>query len=89
MAPVNQNDNGFIECIGANHQTDQQQHFLQTKHSTKRRKMFWHYCAFVIFMFVLPNMTAGQFFSTRDPRYYNREGDFHYRWPNPGDPDYR
>lgn len=26
---------------------------------------------------------------TRDPRYYNREGNFNFNWPNPGDPDYR
>lgn len=50
------------------------------------------HCIFVIFvLIVLPMLANGQIsiFSTRDPRYYNREGDFHYRWPNPGDPDYR
>lgn len=25
---------------------------------------------------------------TRDPRFYSREGDFNFKWPNPGDPDY-
>lgn len=28
-------------------------------------------------------------FVTRDPRFYSREGDFNYKWPNPGDPEYR
>lgn len=27
--------------------------------------------------------------TTRDPRWYSREGDFKYKWPNPGDPEYR
>lgn len=26
---------------------------------------------------------------TRDPRFYSREGDYNFKWPNPGDPDYR
>lgn len=26
---------------------------------------------------------------TRDPRFYSREGDLNYQWPNPGDPEYR
>ncbi|XP_055594157.1 acetylcholinesterase isoform X2 [Uranotaenia lowii] len=32
---------------------------------------------------------CGQFHTTRDPRWYSREGDFNYHLPNPGDPDYR
>lgn len=31
----------------------------------------------------------GQIYPTRDPRFYSREGDLSYKWPNPGDPDYR
>lgn len=101
MAHVSQNKYIF-ECVGAvddeNHhqQANADDHIdqytmQQTKYSSKRRKMLvWHsYCAFVIVLFVLPMLASCQFFSTRDPRYYNREGDFHYRWPNPGDPDYR
>lgn len=42
-------------------------------------------CTIVIAL--LP-ITVGQY-STRDPRFYSREGDFNYKWPNPGDPDYR
>lgn len=42
-------------------------------------------CAIVIAL--LP-IIVGQY-STRDPRFYSREGDFNYKWPNPGDPDYR
>uniref|UniRef100_A0AAG5DBH6 Carboxylesterase type B domain-containing protein n=1 Tax=Anopheles atroparvus TaxID=41427 RepID=A0AAG5DBH6_ANOAO len=33
--------------------------------------------------------TAGQYHTTRDPRWYSREGDFNYKVPNPGDPEYR
>ncbi|XP_037047980.1 cholinesterase isoform X2 [Bradysia coprophila] len=42
-------------------------------------------CTIVIAL--LP-IVAGQY-TTRDPRFYSREGDFTYKWPNPGDPDYR
>uniref|UniRef100_A0A2M4BC65 Putative gliotactin n=1 Tax=Anopheles marajoara TaxID=58244 RepID=A0A2M4BC65_9DIPT len=37
---------------------------------------------------VLPIVT-GQYYTTRDPRWYSREGDFNYKIPNPGEPDYR
>lgn len=47
------------------------------------QSMWW--CAIVIAL--LP-IIVGQY-STRDPRFYSREGDFNYKWPNPGDPDYR
>lgn len=57
----------------------------------KRKKMFitvnrisW-FCTIVI---VLLPIVVGQY-TTRDPRFYSREGDFNYKWPNPGDPDYR
>lgn len=36
----------------------------------------------------LPAITNGQAV-TRDPRFYSREGDYNYKWPNPGDPEYR
>lgn len=42
-------------------------------------------CTIVIAL--LP-IVVGQY-STRDPRFYSREGDYNYKWPNPGDPDYR
>ncbi|XP_058446589.1 acetylcholinesterase isoform X1 [Malaya genurostris] len=32
---------------------------------------------------------GGQYHTTRDPRWYSREGDYSYHLPNPGDPDYR
>lgn len=37
---------------------------------------------------VLVPITYGQMV-TRDPRFYSREGDLNYQWPNPGDPEYR
>ncbi len=42
-------------------------------------------CTIVIAL--LP-IVVGQW-TTRDPRFYSREGDYNYKWPNPGDPDYR
>lgn len=36
----------------------------------------------------LPYLSKCQY-STHDPRWYSREGDFNYQWPNPGDPEYR
>lgn len=43
---------------------------------------------FVLCFAVLPCMIECQY-STRDPRWYSREGDYNYQWPNPGDPEYR
>lgn len=39
----------------------------------------------LIFLIIINNV-KGQ---TRDPRFYSREGDRNFKWPNPGDPDYR
>lgn len=87
--PRHHSDRMENECNGADHRTDRDQTpSMQTKRFAKRRKMLWNYCAFVILV-LLPSLVSGQFWTTRDPRYYNREGDFHYKWPNPGDPDYR
>uniref|UniRef100_A0A182TIQ4 Secreted protein n=1 Tax=Anopheles melas TaxID=34690 RepID=A0A182TIQ4_9DIPT len=37
----------------------------------------------------LVGVCDGQYYTTRDPRWYSREGDFNYKIPNPGDPEYR
>lgn len=42
-----------------------------------------------IVLFTLPYLSECQFYPTRDPRWYSREGDYNYPWPNPGDTDYR
>lgn len=71
-------------------------YFNETTHEQrtkgfKRKKSFFIVnqmtlcCTIVIAL--LP-IVFGQY-STRDPRFYSREGDFNYKWPNPGDPDYR
>ncbi|XP_055307526.1 neuroligin-like protein glit-1 [Sitodiplosis mosellana] len=41
----------------------------------------------VVFL-ALPYLCECQY-PTRDPRWYRREGDYKYQWPNPGDPEYR
>lgn len=38
---------------------------------------------------VYVSLASGQYHTTRDPRWYSREGDYSYHLPNPGDPDYR
>lgn len=44
---------------------------------------------FLIFVtIVIPNSVSAQW-TTRDPRFYSREGVHDYYPPNPGDPDYR
>lgn len=47
------------------------------------------YCMFIVFCFLLPRLIECQYSPHQDPRYYNREGDYSYHWPNPGDPEYR
>lgn len=96
MASVNQNAHENDCARRSNHSVEDhnsQQCVKRTYLSMKCRKLMNCHLknAFVIILFVLPMLANGQIsiFSTRDPRYYNREGDFHYRWPNPGDPDYR
>lgn len=65
----------------------------------KRRKTFnvygvicnnnVQYCLLVVFCFLLPKFIECQFQYPHDPRFYSREGDHNYHWPNPGDPEYR
>ena len=45
-------------------------------------------CFIVVSFCILVPISYGQLV-TRDPRFYSREGDFNYKWPNPGDPEYR
>lgn len=57
----------------------------------RRKKSFFPvneviWCCTVLIA-LLP-IAIGQY-TTRDPRFYSREGDYSYKWPNPGDPDYR
>lgn len=65
-----------------------------SEHTTKRfrRKKSVHLVNEVIWcctiVIALLPIVAGQY-TTRDPRFYSREGDYSYKWPNPGDPDYR
>lgn len=40
-------------------------------------------------LFTLPYLSECQLYPTRDPRWYSREGDYNFLWPNPGDTDYR
>lgn len=42
----------------------------------------------VVLMVAAMDPVSGQVV-TRDPRFYSREGDYSYQWPNPGDPEYR
>lgn len=58
---------------------------FKRKKSVFAVKRFTWCCTIVIAL--LP-IVVGQY-STRDPRFYSREGDLNYKWPNPGDPDYR
>lgn len=44
--------------------------------------------ALSVCVILMPAITNGQAV-TRDPRFYSREGDYNYKWPNPGDPEYR
>lgn len=45
--------------------------------------------AFVLLLSAAICAVNGQYHTTRDPRWYSREGDYNYHLPNPGDPDYR
>lgn len=59
--------------------------FKRKKPYAAVNQIIW-FCTIVIAL--LP-IAVGQYGSTRDPRFYSREGDLNYKWPNPGDPDYR
>lgn len=52
-----------------------------------KKKIKICYVTVVIFGFILGTNSAEA--QTRDPKFYSREGDRSWPWPNPGDPDYR
>ncbi|XP_037909461.1 cholinesterase isoform X3 [Hermetia illucens] len=52
----------------------------------KKKKIKICYVTVVIFGFILGTNSAEA--QTRDPKFYSREGDRSWPWPNPGDPDY-
>lgn len=43
----------------------------------------------VVFVVGQFDSASGQTWTTRDPRFYSREGVHDYNPPSPGDPDYR
>lgn len=81
------------------HDTDavnhQRKKMFKCKSVLKKRKCIqtiefhsWHKWMLCTALFALPYLCECQF-EPRDPRWYSREGDFNYKWPNPGDPEYR
>lgn len=74
----------FNKCFNKMIQEQPTKGFKRKKVFVRVNKISW-FCTIVIAL--LP-IVVGQY-STRDPRFYSREGDFNYKWPNPGDPDYR
>ncbi|XP_038110075.1 cholinesterase isoform X1 [Culex quinquefasciatus] len=46
-------------------------------------------CVTAPILLIFCTVVHGQYYTTRDPRWYSREGDYNYHLPNPGDPDYR
>lgn len=73
-----------------NRQNNKKEQIFKSKSILKKRKYAWthsewHIC--LVFL-ILPSLINCQF-PTRDPRWYSREGDYNYQWPNPGDPEYR
>lgn len=77
--------------IDDNRRSDKRKQILKSKSVLKKRK-YRKFCdgqwttIFMLCFAVLPCLIECQF-STRDPRWYSREGE--YPWPNPGDPEYR
>lgn len=63
------------------------------RRGTKRKKrdliVLGVCCAVAVFLWLPSNVNGQLLLSTRDPRFYSREGDYNYQWPNPGDPEYR
>lgn len=49
----------------------------------------WTAALLVICGVVAPPLARAQTWTTRDPRFYSREGVHDYNPPSPGDPDYR
>lgn len=76
-----------------NRQNNQKNQIFKSKSVLKKRKFagtfcevnYWHICLVLSF---LPCFIKCQY-PTRDPRWYSREGEYGYHWPNPGDPEYR
>lgn len=70
---------------------------MKSKSILKKRRKMLHfngaiqnlqYCVLIVFCFLLPSYIQCQY-TPHDPRFYSREGDYNYHWPNPGDPEYR
>lgn len=61
---------------------------LKKRKLTRTIRLNLHKWIFCATFFALPYLSECQF-PTRDPRWYSREGDYNYQWPNPGDPEYR
>lgn len=76
-------------------QINQKEQIFKSKSILKKRKFTWtisesHQWFTICLAFsILPCMIECQLYPTRDPRWYSREGDYNYQWPNPGDPEYR
>lgn len=74
----------------------QRKQIFKSKSVLKKRKNAWmlyvekhhRWCISLVFL-ILPYLCECQYYPTRDPRWYSREGDYNYQWPNPGDTDYR
>lgn len=80
-------------CTTCHWQRDQ---IFKSKSVLKKRKatpasgapQLYLWCITVV-LFTLPYLSECELYPTRDPRWYSREGDYNYPWPNPGDTDYR
>lgn len=83
--------NMYYDKRAINHRRTQ---ILKCKSVLKKRKfnritpIYWHNWLFSVLFLILPYLCECQY-PTRDPRWYSREGDYNYQWPNPGDPEYR
>lgn len=79
-------------CDTCHWQRDQ---IFKSKSVLKKRKTIvrdsnsMYFWCITIVLITLPYLSECQMYPTRDPRWYSREGDYNYLWPNPGDSDYR
>lgn len=76
------------DASAVNHQ---RKPIFKCKSVLKKRKCIqktWHKWMLCSLLLAMPYLCDCQF-EPRDPRWYSREGDFNYQWPNPGDPEYR
>lgn len=76
-----------------NRKNNQKNQIFKSKSVLKKRKSLWTQIEcnkwnFCLVFLTLPCLIKCQY-PTRDPRWYSREGDYNYQWPNPGDPEYR